>query len=205
MTSKQRKGAELGAATGETPLRMKTLLAAAALCLLSCSSTTVNATPWGTVAGIPFAPVDAFFVPGVSNGDYNFVVIAVDQLGYCSVLQNNVNGYLANMNYATFTYSNYVDAGTVDPTPGTYPVTAAPGPSASAQASFGSISNCNIGPTLAGTSGNAVLTAVALDDSQINGSVNVGFADAGSLAGQFLAPLCDLSQSFNGSSACFKN
>lgn len=185
---------------------MKPLLAVAAVCLLSCSSTTVNATPWGTVDGIPFAPVDGFFVPSqASNGDYNFIVIAVDKLGYCSVLQTNGNAYLANMNVATFTYSNPVGTGQVDPALGTYPVTAQPGSSSSAQAAFQTFSACNVSQPLAATTGSVPLTAVAVDLSQIQGSVNVGFPDGGALVGNFLAPICDLSQSFNGPSSCIQN
>ena len=109
---------------------MRLLLAIATACVLGCSSTTVTATPWGTVNGISFAPVDGFFLASAAtNGDYNFIVFAVDQFNYCTVLQQNANAYLANMNVATFTYSNPVGTGQFDPALGTYPVTAAPGTS----------------------------------------------------------------------------
>jgi hypothetical protein len=177
------------------------------MCLLSCSSnTTVPASPWGSVAGIPFAPVDGFFIPSqASNGDYNFIVFAVDQVGYCSVLQANANAYLANMNVATFTYSNPVGTGQFDPALGTYPVTAQPGASSSAQVAFQTFSACNVSQPIAATDGGITLSAVAIDLSQIQGSVNVGFADAGTLVGQFLAPVCDLSFTVNGPNACFQN
>jgi len=185
---------------------MRLLLAIATASVLACSSTTVTVTPWGTVNGIPFAPVDGFFLASAaSNGDWNFIVFAVDQFNYCQVLQSNTNAYLANMNVATFTYSNPVGTGQFDPALGTYPVTAAPGTSSSAQVAFQSFNNCNVSQPTAGTTGSAVLSGVAVDLSQISGSVNVGFPDAGSLTGSYLAPLCDLSQSFNGPTACLQN
>jgi hypothetical protein len=185
---------------------MRLLLAIATACVLGCSSTTITATPWGTVNGIAFAPVDSFFLASAAtNGDYNFIVFAVDQVNYCNVLQQNANAYLANMNVATFTYSNPVGTGQFDPALGTYPVTAAPGTSTSAQVAFQSFNQCNVSQPTAGTSGSVVLSGVAVDLSQISGSANVGFGGAGSLAGNFNPPLCDLSNSFNGPAACVPN
>jgi hypothetical protein len=185
---------------------MRLLLAIATACVLGCSSTTVTATPWGTVNGISFAPVDGFFLASAaSNGDYNFIVFAVDRYNYCQVLQSNTNAYLANMNVATFTYSNPVGTGQFDPALGTYPITAAPGTSSSAQAAFQSFNACNVSQPTAGTTGSAILSGVAVDLSQISGSMNVVFGTAGALAGKYIAPLCDLSQSFNGPTACVQN
>ena len=185
---------------------MKLLLAIATVCVLGCSSTTMTASPWGNVGGIPFAPVDGFFLASAApNGDYNFIVFAVDRIGYCSVLQQNTNAYLANMNVATFTYSSPVGTGQFDPALGTYPVTSAPGSANSAQVAFQSFNNCTVSQPLPGTTGSVVLSAVAVDLSQIVGSVNVGFGGSGSLVGNYNAPLCDLSNSFNGPTACVQN
>jgi len=186
---------------------MRVFFAVASLvCLLGCTSTTVGpGVNWGTVAGISFTPVDGFFILGTdsTSGDYNFIVIAADQPGYCNVLLQNTAGYLANINYAIFTYSNPVGTGAFDPLPGGYPVTAAPGPSASAQVTFGSTSNCTT-TTTDGTDGSVVLQGVAVDYSQLLGSLDVGFGTSGSLAGSFTAPLCDISNSPQGPSTCFQ-
>jgi hypothetical protein len=185
---------------------MRLLLPIVVACLLGCSSTTVTASPWGSVNGISFAPVDGFFLASIAqNGDYNFIVFAVDRLGYCGLLQQNVNAYFANMNVATFTYSNPVGTGNFDPALGTYPVTAAPGPSNSAQVDFQSFNNCNVSALTAGTTGSVVLSAVAVDLTQIAGSVGVGFADAGTLTGNFNAGLCDLLLAPNGPATCIQN
>ncbi len=177
-----------------------------AACLLGCSSSTVTVSPWGTVNGISFAPVDGFFLASIAqNGDYNFIVFAVDRLGYCPLLQQNVNAYFANMNVATFTYSNPVGTGQFDPALGTYPVTAAPGPSSSAQVAFQSFNNCNVSQPTAATTGSVVLSAVAVDLTQIAGSVNVGFGTAGALTGSFNAGLCDLILAPNGPASCIQN
>jgi hypothetical protein len=184
---------------------MRLLLLVATLCVLGCSSTTVNATPWGTVGGIPFAPVDGFFLASQApNGDFNFIVFAVDQFGYCGALARNTNSYLANMNVATFTYSNPVGTGQLDPVVGSYPVTLAPGPASSAQVAFQSFNKCVVSPQTPGTSGNVVLNGIAIDGSQIAGSVNVGFT-SGSMTGTYSAPFCDLSRSVNGPSVCLQN
>jgi hypothetical protein len=185
---------------------MRLLLAIASVCVLGCSSTTVTATPWGTVGNISFAPVDGFFLASAAtNGDYNFIVFAVDRIGYCSVLQQNTNAYLANMNVATFTYSNPVGTGQFDPALGTYPVTLAPGAASTAQVAFQSFNACSVSQPTPGTTGSVVLSAVAVDLSQIVGSANVGFASSGSLVGTYSPPLCDLSFSFNGPTACVQN
>jgi hypothetical protein len=185
---------------------MRLLLAIASLCVLGCSSTTVTASPWGNVGGIPFAPVDSFFLASAApNGDWNFIFFAVDQFNYCLVLQQNTNAYLANMNVATFTYSNPVGTGQFDPALGTYPVTSVPGTASSAQVAFQSFNHCTVSQPTAGTTGSTVLSAVAADLSQIVGSVNVGFGGSSSLIGNYNAPLCDLTNSFNGPAACVQN
>jgi hypothetical protein len=184
---------------------MRLLLLIATLSVLGCSSTTVTASPWGTVGGIPFAPVDGFFLASqATNGDYNFIVFAVDQFGYCGALAQNSNSYLANMNVATFTYSNPVGTGQLDPVLGPYPVTAAPGPASSAQVAFQSFNNCVVSPQTPGTSGMISLTGISIDGNQISGSVNVGFT-SGSLAGTYTAPYCDLSGAVSGPNTCFQN
>ena len=178
---------------------------ASLLCLLGCSSTTVGPGPnWGTVGGIPFTPVDGFYLLSAdqTTGDYNFTVIAVDTLGYCNVLLQNTAGFLANMNTVTLTYSNPVGTGAFDPPPGTYPVTAAPGTTATAQASFASVANCVPTMPIPGTSGSVGLQGVAIDYSQLLGSLNVTFGTSGGLVGNFTAPLCDISNSPQGPSTC---
>jgi hypothetical protein len=124
---------------------VKSFVALALACFLGCSSTTVNVTPWGTVGGVDFVPLDGFFLLSTEpNGDYNIVLVADDQPGWCGILQENVNGLLSNMNYVTLTYANPVGSGAVNPGPGAYPVTLAPDAgSMTSQASFASVSaNC---------------------------------------------------------------
>jgi hypothetical protein len=184
---------------------MRLLLLVSAVCVLGCSSTTVTASPWGSVGGIPFAPVDGFFLESAApNGDYNLIVFAVDQFNYCGALANNSNSFLANMNVATFTYSNPVGTGPLEPVVGSYPVTLVPGPASSAQVAFQSFNNCVVSPQTPGTSGTVVLSGLGIDGIQLAGSVNVGFT-SGSLSGTFSAPFCDLSQSVNGPSTCLPN
>jgi hypothetical protein len=188
---------------------MRVLLAAASmLCFLSCTSTTVTpGPPWGTIGGLVFAPVDGFFVPSTEpNGDYNFVVVVADQLGYCTVLQENVNGLVANMNYVTLVYANPVGTGAVNPGPGIYPVTSAPDAGGStAQASFANSSaSCVTSQAFLGTTGTVTMQDIAFDLSQMDGALDVGFGDAGALSGTFSVPVCDLSQSFNGPNQCFQ-
>jgi hypothetical protein len=188
---------------------MKVLLAVASMVsLLGCSSTTVGpGASWGTVAGIPFAPADGFFLlsADATTGDYNFVLIAASRVGYCAVLQQNFAGYPANIDYAIFTFSNPVGTGQVNPGPGTYPITDAAGAASSAQATFGSVSSsCVTSPAVAGTSGSLVMSTLAVDLTQMTGSLNVGFGTSGSLVGSFVAPLCDTSNSIQGPSTCYQ-
>jgi hypothetical protein len=191
---------------------MRFLLAAGVMLgfgFLSCTSnTTVTpGPPWGTLDGGIFAPVDGFLVASTeSNGDYNLVVIVADQLGYCTVLQENVNGLLANMNYVTLVYANPVGSGAVNPGPGIYPVTLAPDAGGStAQASFASSSaSCVTSQVFVGTTGTVTMQDIAFDLSQMDGALDVGFGDAGTLSGSFSVPFCDLSLSFNGPNQCFE-
>ncbi len=187
---------------------MKGLFAAAALvCLFGCESFTTHPNaPWGPINGVNFVPADAFFLESVqANGDYNFVLIVADRTGYCPILQQNLAGYPANITYATFTFSNAIGGGPVDPPPGTYPITAAYGPTPSAQASYGTVSaNCVASQPLAGTTGSVVMSGLAADVSSMRGSANVGFGSAGTLSGDFAAPLCDTSKSVQGNSQCYQ-
>jgi len=185
---------------------------AVTLFALGCESTTTGPTaPWGNIADIAFAPVDMFFVPtAATNGDYNFVLVVADQVGFCNILQQNINGYPTNINAAYFTFSNPVGTGPINPSPGLYPVTDAPDAGLTAQAAFQSISGCTAGPTLGGTSGTVIMQDLAVDLSQMDGTVqNVQFApsapvDGGTLSGVFSAYVCDTSQSTSGPSTCYQ-
>jgi hypothetical protein len=186
-------------------MRVFLLVLVSSLSLLACSSTTIGpGASWGTVAGINFVPVDGFYLLSTDSttGDYNFTVIAVDTPGYCTALLANTAAFLANMNYATLIYSNPVGTGQLDPPPGIYPVTAAPGPNATAQASFASVANCVPNNPVVGTAGTVGLQGVAVDYSQLLGSLNVTFGTSGGLIGNFTAPLCDISNSPQGPSTC---
>ena len=186
---------------------MKGMLAGIALvCLFGCESvTTEPATPWGPINGVSFVPNDAFFLASVQdNGDYNFVLIAADQVGYCPILQQNLAGYPSNLTYAIFVISNPIGSGAVNPAPGPYPVTDAYGPTASSQVTYGSTANCVVGPTLTADAGSLVMTGLAGDLSGMNGTVAVSFGTAGSLTGSFAAPLCDTSNAVQGQAQCFQ-
>ena len=186
---------------------MKGLLAAAALvCLFGCESVTTGTnSPWGPINGVPFVPADGFFVESSQpNGDYDFVLVVADRTGYCGILQQNSFGYPSNLTYATFTLSNPVGTGSVNPPTGTYPVTANPGATLSAQAAYGTVSSCTVSPVLTGTSGSVVMSGLAPDVSSVSGTVNVGFGAAGTLSGNFAAPLCDISGADAGPSQCYQ-
>ena len=108
------------------------------MCLFGCQSlTTGTNTPWGPINGVNFVPADAFFVESVQlNGDYSLVLIVADRTGYCPILQQNLSGYPSNITIANFTFSNPIGTGSVDPGPGTYPVTASYGNASSAQVAY---------------------------------------------------------------------
>jgi len=186
---------------------MKGVCAAVALvCLVGCSSfTTGPNAPWGPINGVNFVPADAFFLESVqTNGDYNFVLIVADRTGYCPILQQNLAGFPSNITYAFFTFSNARGTGPHDPLPGTYPITDRIGPTPTAQASYGTVSNCVPSPTLAGTTGSVVMWSLDPNVTAMTGSVNVGFAaDAGTLIGDFAAPLCNTANAAAGPSRCF--
>jgi hypothetical protein len=187
---------------------MKPFVAAALVLFLGCSSTTVTYPSWGTVAGVNFVPVDGFFLLSTEpNGDYNIVLVADDQPGWCGVLQENVNGMLANMNYVTLTYANPVGTGPVNPGPGIYPVTASPDAgSVTSQVSFAtSSSSCAMSNVLAGTAGAVDMQDIAVDLSQLDGALDVVFGTSGSLSGTFTAPICDTSNSFEGPVQCYQS
>ncbi len=188
---------------------MKVLCAVAAVaCLLGCESTTYGPiAPWGTVGGLTLVPNDAFFLASVAtNGDYNFTLVVADQPGYCSILQQNLAGYPANITYAIFIFSNPVGTGQLNPGPGPYPISAAAGASSSAQATFGSVTNCTVSPdNPAATAGSVVMSSLSPDATEMTGNVNdVVFGSEGSLSGTFDAPLCDTGNSVQGASQCFQ-
>ncbi len=178
----------------------------ALVCLLGCESVTMGPAPqWGTINGVPFAPEDVFFLPSAqANGDYDFVLIAADRLGYCSILQQNLAGYPANLTYATVTLSNSIGTGSVNPAPGIYPVTDAYGANASAQVSYGTVTNCVVSPVLTADAGAVVMTFLADDLSGMAGTFDAGFGTAGTLSGTFNAPVCDTSNAVQGASQCYQ-
>lgn len=178
----------------------------ALVCLLGCESVTMGPPPqWGSINGAPFAPADTFFVTSLqANGDYTLVLIAADRVGYCSILQENLAGYPANLTYASVTFSNPIGSGSVSPGPGSYPVTDAYGPDASAQVTSGTVSNCAISVVLTADAGTVVMTGLANDLSAMQGSLDVGFGTAGTLSGNFNASLCDTSQAVQGASQCYQ-
>jgi hypothetical protein len=45
---------------------------------------------------------------------------------------------------------------------------------------------------------------IAVDLSQMDGSLNVVFGTSGTLVGSFTAPICDTSNSFEGPAQCFQ-
>ncbi len=187
---------------------MKCLWVVPALgCLVGCQSLTTSPNaPWGPISGVQFVPSDAFFLESVqTNGDYNYVLIVADQPGYCSLLQQNLNAYPSNITFATFTISNPIGSGSVNPPPGSYPITAAIGANSSAQATYASVSaTCVVSPTLSGTSGSVVMSGVAEDGSAISGTVDVEFGSSGTLNGNFAAGLCDTSNATEGASVCLQ-
>ncbi len=182
-------------------------LLSALVCLGGCESfTTGPNAPWGSIGGVQFVPSDAFFLQSVQpNADFNYVLIVANQVGYCTMLQQNLNAYPSNITFATFTISNPIGTGPVNPPPGTYPITAAYGAASSAQATYGSVSaTCVASPVLTGTTGNVVMNGVAVDGSAIAGTVDVGFGSSGTLSGNFNAGLCDTSNSTEGASVCLQ-
>ncbi len=182
---------------------MKGVFAAAGLSLLGCGSG--SAPSWGSVGGFPLVPAESFFVPGQqANGDSTLVLTVANQMGYCSILQQNPDGYPANLTFATFTFSNPLGAGQVNPGPGTYPVSAAPGAAPSAQADFAGVLNCAQLPLDAATGGSVVMGTLNGAVTQMTGSLDVQFGAEGSLSGSFEASLCDTSNAPQGESQCYR-
>jgi len=176
------------------------------VCVFGCSSfTTGPNAPWGPINGVDFVPSDAFFLESIqTNGDYNFVLIVADQPGYCPILQQNLAGFPPNITFATFTFSNPRGSGSVDPRPGIYPVTAAIGPNPSSQVSYQTVSACVPSQPLAGTTGAVVMQTLNFNVTNMTGSANVGFDDAGTLSGSYSAPWCNTFNAVAGPSRCFR-